>query len=68
MDIKNLKIENVSDFVFDKNITEYVVNTNDNKRLINGELEEIYLQMFKEMSQGFDIIVVKDDKELEIAK
>ena len=39
-----------------------------NKNLLNGNLEELYLKMFSEMSNGFDTIVVKDDKELEIAQ
>ena len=39
-----------------------------NKNLLNGSLSEIYLQMFDEMSKGFDIIVVRDDKELKIAE
>ncbi len=39
-----------------------------NKNLLNGSLSEIYLQMFDEMSKGFDSIVVRDDKELKIAE
>lgn len=39
-----------------------------NKNLLNGSLSEIYLQMFDEMSKGFDIILVRDDKELKIAE
>ena len=38
-----------------------------NNDLLNGNIPDIYMKMFEEMSVGFDTIVVKDDKELEIA-
>ncbi|MEF9991797.1 MAG: glycosyltransferase family 2 protein [Peptostreptococcaceae bacterium] len=39
-----------------------------NKTLLSGSLSEIYIQMFYEMSKGFDVIVVRSDEELKIAE
>lgn len=39
-----------------------------NKNLLSGNLEKVYLELFDEMSKGFDVISVKDDKELQIAQ
>ncbi|WP_250674635.1 glycosyltransferase family 2 protein [Paraclostridium ghonii] len=39
-----------------------------NKNLLNGNLSELYIHMLDEMSNGFDVIVANNEKELKIAE